>query len=40
MTAATLDMMVTLVKEALLWSVAERAVTVTVLFAGTARGAV
>lgn len=40
MTAVTVEMMVTLLEKALLWSVAERAVTATVVFAGTASGAV
>jgi hypothetical protein len=39
-TAVTVETMVTVVEEPLLWSVAERAVTVTVLLAGTASGAV
>jgi hypothetical protein len=39
-TPVTVEVMVTLVEEALLWSVVERAVTATVPFAGTASGAV
>jgi hypothetical protein len=37
-TAVTVEMMVTLLAKALLWSVAERAVTATIDFAGTASG--
>ena len=39
-TPVTVEMMVTLLERALLWSVAESAVTATVVFAGTASGAV